>query len=294
MFYQNSTAKNIINKLKKSGVEQQNFKDTHLLPFYRRLKPYKDKADFTSVQHILPLKVTSSMITPTSEAPYLGVIIETREHPLLAQVVVDYVEKTQCKVQLFHGLSNLKFILSSAIYPLIQEGQVVLTEMGVEGLRASSYNALLLSPLFWEQLLTRNKVFIFQTDAMLCHNSNYQLEDFLNFDYIGSWWQRLRPIGIIIDGGNGGFSIRDWHKSTECLERFSPTVWPGGEDGYFAFHIELIGGKVAKRSQCSKFGTQEKFSHKSFGCHKISCLNNHDRHRFLKYFPQSIVLLQEP
>jgi len=66
-----------------------------------------------------------------------------------------------------------------------------------------------------------------------------------------------RPIGMIIDGGNGGLSLRDWGEPVKSLERFSTRFWPGGEDGYFAFHMGLIGGRIGHCNECAKFSTIE-------------------------------------
>ena len=151
----------------------------------------------------------------------------------------------------------------------------------------------MLTETFWNALDSRQKIFVFQTDSLLCSASKKQLSDFLHYDYIGSWWKRLRPIGIKVDGGNGGLSIRDWHMSMDCIKRFDPTYWPGGEDGYFAFHIDLIGGNIARGHHCAEFSTQYRFLYNSYGCHKISCLNSAEKSKFLRYFPGAAVLLSE-
>ena len=69
------------------------------------------------------------------------------------------------------------------------------------------------------------------------------------------------------------------------------TFWPGGEDGYYGFHLELIGAKIGKSIDCAKFSTQSFFQYKSFGAHNISCLNKKDRDAFIKYCPEAKKLL---
>jgi hypothetical protein len=65
-----------------------------------------------------------------------------------------------------------------------------------------------------------------------------------------------------------------------------PELWSGGEDGYFAFHIELMGGRVGKGRACARFGTQHEFLSRSFGAHTISCLGQPDRAAFLEHCPK--------
>jgi len=110
------------------------------------------------------------------------------------------------------------------------------------------------------------------------------LKDFSSFDYIGARWRnRLRLNGLVLDGGVGGFSIRDHSKSMECVKKFSIQNWQGGEDDFFAFHIELLGGRVGNRNECSKFCTQNQFLNKSFGAHKLSNLSRGEQVNFLSY-----------
>tara|TARA_B110000977_G_scaffold42576_1_gene57601 strand:- start:2790 stop:3023 length:234 start_codon:yes stop_codon:yes gene_type:complete len=69
---------------------------------------------------------------------------------------------------------------------------------------------------------------------------------------------------MIIDGGSAGLGLRDWDRSVACLDCFSADLWPGGEDGHFAFHIELVRGRVGRGDECARFSTQQAFLFKSF------------------------------
>ena len=109
----------------------------------------------------------------------------------------------------------------------------------------------------------------------------------MGFDYIGATWNPRRPVGLVVHGGNGGLSLRDWHASMECLRRFPPGLWPGGEDGYFAFHAEVIGGKVGRPHDCERFATHTRFARMSFGAHQIQSLSDADLARFLRYCPEA-------
>ena len=274
------SAQDIADALMRRGISRNDITSAHLAAIYRRLNKISSTPDFTSVKDILPRYPPSG---DTDSYPAIGVIIETRKHPALCDVVCSFQERLQIPIQLFHGQMNLDYIMASSISELERTGKVRLVKLNAEALNARQYNALLLTELFWTHLLSRKKILIFQTDAILCGNSNYTLNDFLSFDYIGSKWNRQRPVGLLIDGGNGGLSLRDWKKSHECLVRFPPKHWIGGEDGYFAFHIDIIGGKVGRDADCARFSTQYEFLYKSLGAHQISSLDQESKLAFLQY-----------
>ncbi|MEW6677497.1 MAG: DUF5672 family protein [Pseudomonadota bacterium] len=226
----------------------------------------------------------------------MAVIVETRCHPLLAHVINNVHFCTGLTVQLIHGHENSNTTKAHPeLRPLLDTGKLLLSELDARTLSAQKYNALLLHPDFWHALAGRNKILFFQTDALLCPNSPYKLDDFLDFDYIGSWWPSNRPSGMLLDGGNGGLSLRDWQYSTQCLERFPPQNWNGGEDGYFAFHIDYLGGRVGRDEDMKKFGTQYVFDYLSFGAHHISMLEKTDPdayRRFIEYCPEAAKMMR--
>jgi hypothetical protein len=285
--YSRSSAQKIGSNLEKQGIAPGAVSGKHLESVYATLR----KSRFTSCGQELNLPVLSPCETPENDDVW-GVIVESRKHPALEYVVTRFANLLGIRIQLFHGSSNKSFIKDTKIGSLVAAGDVVLSQLYLETLSPVEYNALLLSKDFWYSICGRKKILVFQTDAMVCSNSDYQLNEFMGFDYIGSAWNRERPVGLVIDGGNGGLSLRDWRASIACLERFHPALWPGGEDGYFAFHLELVGGRVAKQSDCAKFSTQDKFLAKSLGAHKISELEDKEIERFIQYCPDIRVLIE--
>jgi hypothetical protein len=276
-------------KLGRRGITRGHIRGEHLADVYQRLNNIGSAPDFVSIRESLPSREPTRI---DSDSPVLGVIVETRRHPALEFVVSNFSRTLKIPIQLFHGTGNLEFIMSGAISVLVREGKVHLVELRIQDLGARSYNALLMTKGFWTLMGSRNKVLVFQTDAIACEQSEYRLSDFLSFDYIGSKWPRQRPVGLLIDGGNGGLSLRDWKKSYECLLRFPPENWTGGEDGYFAFHIDLMGGEVGRDTDCAQFCTQHDFLYRSLGAHKISCLGQAGRAAFLEYCKEAELLIR--
>lgn len=286
--YRQSSAAALSDDFKQQGVSLDQIDESHLEHFYTSLKRFRDAPDFEAVKSIC-----SSLKSPQlhESAQLNGIIVETREHAALEPVIENVLTQLHIPIQLFHGNGNLDYINHSGIKKHIDSGRVVLTSLDVDALYGSIYNALFLSLAFWKCVIGRNKILVFQTDAILCKESDYSVTDFIRYDYIGSGWNRSRPVRMIANGGNGGLSIRDWHKTCEVLTRFPPQFWPAGEDGYFAFHMELIGGNVADLKNSRRFGTQIDFKEKSFGGHKISDLPPKQLDRFLRYCPEAQVIL---
>ena len=83
--------------------------------------------------------------------------------------------------------------------------------------------------------------------------------------------------------------------SAYAIGRNRLTVWinfllidgEAGEDGYFAFHLDLIGDKVASIDEAAKFSTQDRFLYHSFAAHGLRALNTSDRSAFILYCPEA-------
>lgn len=234
-------------------------------------------------------RVLSKMapVTPDEDTAVWGVILETRAHPNLEYTVCDACERLAIPVQVIHGISNREFILGTRIAELVEAGQVVLTEIDDTEFSVDAYNGMFMAPDFWQRLKGRKKILVFQTDSILCPGSDFTLSDFMGFDYIGSAWKYEANPEINFRGGNGGFSLRDWRSSVECLTQFPPADWPSSEDKYFAFHMELLGAKVANSHDSLRFSSEKWFFYKSFGAHQVSRMSPVVLGLFIDYCPEA-------
>ena len=253
-----------------------------------RHKPFKDE-----VRKIIGSSDENTADKIHEQAHVLGVIVESRNHPNLIPVVSEVLFCLDIPVQIFHGPSS-KHKLVEHFSAEIKSGKITLSPLKHDQLLPDAYNTLLMSFAFWQSLKTRNKVLIFQCDAVLCPTSPYKLDHFLQYDYIGSWWPAERPVGVYTEGGNGGFSLRDWYAHVKCIETFNAQTWPGAEDSFFAFYLTVMGANVASEKDTIEFGTQHKFDKKSFGAHKIGCLPPQELKAFLEYTPTSKRILDHP
>lgn len=251
----------------------------------RQAHGYPISTAFCGVDDFLPERPPAPL---RADADPWGLIVETRPHPNLAIMVDEVCDQLNIPVQIMHGPDNRDAILTSQLARRIESGQVVLTELGIGQLTAERYNSLFVTRAFWDHVIGRGKILVFQTDAILCPKSPYRFSDFLHLDYIGSAWGRFKPRSLLIcDGGNGGLSLRDWTRTVECLDRFPARNWPAAEDKYFAFHMELIGARIGTLQDSVRFGSQHWFLEPSFGAHKISAMNPVHLGQFLDYCPEA-------
>jgi hypothetical protein len=273
-----SDAAALLAALAKQGVGPDAVTPEHLAPLYARMRRAAHPPDFAAARETLPAAATERRVDGLS-----ALILETRPHRNLPFVVRQVREIVGAPIQIVHGAANRGFILDSDIAGLVESGDVVLTALSCDSLSAELYNALFLTPEFWEHAIGRGKILVFQTDAVLCPRSKYRIDDFLDFDYIGAAWPRNRPVGLRIDGGVGGLSLRDWGRTVDALKRFPADDWIGGEDGYFGLHVEAIGGRVGKPRDCARFCTQFAFKERSFGIHKPTRMSAFDKFLLKRY-----------
>lgn len=257
----------------------------NLLTLYRHLRQTESAPKFPppAFKSIVPL-------SDLKKTQHIGVIVETRRIDAIFFVVENFIEQTNQPAHVFLSENNIDYVSSPLLTRYLEIGMLAISKLDADSLTASNYNALLLSEALWENHSSFDKLIVFQTDSCICPSSPFELSDFLEFDYIGADWSRSRPVGLVIDGGVGGFSLRDIAKARQCLQQFDPKLWPSGEDGYFGFHMELLGGNVARSEDRQRFCAQENFVARSFACHSVNSMSAKSRAEFIKYCPEAMKL----
>lgn len=134
---------------------------------------------------------------------------------------------------------------------------------------ANDYNELLMSFDFWDKIHHSQKILVFQADSVICQKSNFKINDFEHFDYIGGQWKINRPCGLNIYGGSGGFSLRDRNLSMQALKLFGDVPWQFGEDGFYGFFIDVLGGVVAREAEIDQFCSEKQWNEGCFAIHKL-------------------------
>ena len=181
------------------------------------------------------------------------------------------------------GKNNTQFIKSVChnISPSIN-----IITLDIENILPSDYSRLLTTKHFWHNF-TGEKLLIYQEDTILF---NGNIENFLDYDYIGASWNPAQNDNLY-GVGNGGFSLRTKSKLILCLETIQPseldinsstieymkntksTFLP--EDVYFSkTMIDFKLGKVAKRDIADKFSQETQKCSKPMGGHQFWLAQN--------------------
>ena len=144
----------------------------------------------------------------------VAVIVETRENDALPFVInnVMSILPDDWRLQIFHGSNNLDYIKEVIRKDELLEGleDTVFTNLGIDSITADDSSLeIMLTEDFWNKVVGET-VLYFECDSMLCPNSEYKVEDFEHFDYIGGYWGNQLDM---LDNDyskvmNGGLSIR--------------------------------------------------------------------------------------
>ena len=142
----------------------------------------------------------------------VAVIVETREHKALPFVLnnVMSILPDDWGLQIFHGSNNLEYVKKVTNTKLLKSREVIFSDLKMDSISADDSSLeIMLTEDFWNQVWAET-VLYFECDSMLCPNSEYKVEDFEHFDYIGGYWGNQLDM---LDNDyskvmNGGLSIR--------------------------------------------------------------------------------------
>ena len=142
----------------------------------------------------------------------VAVIVETREHKALPFVLnnVMSVLPDGWSLQIFHGSNNLEYVKKVTDTKLLKSREVIFSDLKVDSISADDSSLeIMLTEDFWNRIIAET-VLYFECDSMLCPNSEYKIEDFEHFDYIGGYWGNvLDPLEFEYSKVmNGGLSLR--------------------------------------------------------------------------------------
>jgi len=231
----------------------------------------------------------------SSKSSNAVVIIEPRPHKFLRTVLLNYdsILDSSWDFYIFHGKSSQKFAESAVKGISKKKGrQIFIKPLHTDNLNADEYNELLKQATFWNRVDAEN-IFLLQTDAVLCRNSDFNIYDFINHDYIGcsiddksigkhqKYWDKENFYGV------GGMSFRKksfmlkWIAENPNIRRNFP------EDIFFSNGVAKTRRRPKKASDMAKFCTQWRFTYKSFGAHQTKLMGkSKDKEAFEAYCPE--------
>jgi hypothetical protein len=202
---------------------------------------------------------------------YTAVIVEPRKHKALSFVLRNFLTNlsNEWNIILFHGLKNLEFVKDILKNDMTSEqvARISLENLNVDNLTRHTYSDLIKSIEFHNKIPTETFL-IFQTDTMIFERNKHLINDFLEYDYVGSPWNKnigwARSFDYV---GNGGLSLRKKSKMVDIINNN-----PKGanntsvlEDSFFSNTTNKLHKPDYEKAQTFAFETV--FHENAFGCH---------------------------
>ncbi|KAG9233319.1 hypothetical protein BJ875DRAFT_49911 [Amylocarpus encephaloides] len=174
---------------------------------------------------------TQEVVRPLSDTitgNKVATIVETRPLPNLVPLILHFasVLGPEWPIVIFTtaGVSEkLKEAQMSAPFAkLVHNNRIHIATLPPDVVFSNSVavSTFLTTAWVWEQLAPADHVLLFQTDSILCSNSEKKMEDYLEYDFIGAplegtgWGQ----------GFNGGLSLRNRNLILEVIQQANFTA----------------------------------------------------------------------
>jgi hypothetical protein len=229
---------------------------------------------------------------------YTAIIIEPRKHKAL-EFVLDNVcncLSKDWKIILFHGFNNTEYV-TKIVEKLnsIFENKIGLVNLNLDNLDSFQYSKLLATRSIIYEHINTDVFLVFQTDSMIFKNNADLINDFLEYDYVGSPWAITNYYATFECNfiGNGGFSLRNKCKMLEIIEKVDwnskTQITDKLEDLFFAKAYEGITVKKPEYYKACTFCVDEVFSELTFACHKPWVHRHFES--FKKIYPEVETLL---
>jgi hypothetical protein len=209
------------------------------------------------------LKNVANWVPAIHVAPYtpkVALIVEPRQHIHLAPVIVQMAGMyPEWLIYLYHGTANGAFVRTHPdLEPLIDSGALVLFPLAVANLTSRMYNAMFISPIFWETVNAQHAL-VFQTDVWICEQPSSDINDFLKYDFVGSP-RNLPMLPKLFSFMNGGFSLRNVEAMKRVIQHcpFPDPFGVLGEDVYFSRPCKAAQLHMPSLETASGFGIQQR------------------------------------
>ncbi|POS74847.1 hypothetical protein DHEL01_v206763 [Diaporthe helianthi] len=163
--------------------------------------------DYITVPKV-SLEYASEQRTPFNESK-VALLIENRANPILAPLMLHFISVVppDWRFRFMGSVESVEHLNKSvSIRQQVDVGKLDLTYIP-SNMSVSSQEEIsrfLTTLWLYETVLAPAEwLLIFQTDSILCANSQLNLNDFLDYDWIGAPWNPGSRFG-----GNGGLSVR--------------------------------------------------------------------------------------
>ncbi|KAI8915200.1 hypothetical protein DFJ77DRAFT_483388 [Powellomyces hirtus] len=217
----------------------------------------------------------------------LAAIVENRSSRNLLPVILHFsaVLGPAWPIHVFKTPANTaQFESSAPIKRLIHSGGIVLHDLPKDAVldthvRVSEF---LTRPWLWKKLQPASHVLLFQSDSILCGNSEHKVEDFLKWDLIGAPIDRKYG-----EGYNGGLSLRHIPTVLKVIQTFDWSETKDYEDQWFYKNMKkLPGAKLPSAEEAVKFSVETIWGERPLGYHQAQRWNTHRMPEIAQWCPE--------
>jgi len=233
---------------------------------------------------------------------YTAIIVEPRKHKALEFVLNNVCDclSDEWKIILFHGKNNNEYSIE-IVEKLnnLYKNRISLVNLYVDNLNQTTYSILLANKYTIYDHIDTDVFLVFQTDSIILKENAHMINDYLNYDYVGSPWlicnyEPTKRCGFI---GNGGFSLRNKKKMLEIIEKIPYNNEP--EDLYFSTIYDNIIVNKPSYEKALEFCVGEVYNNETtLAVHqfwpwdfKMKDNPNHFYHNLIKKYPDCGILL---
>ena len=205
---------------------------------------------------------------------YTAIIIEPRKHKALYFVLNNVCDclSDEWKIILFHGSENILYSIDIVEkLNILYNNRISLVNLDIINLNFYEYSGLLMTRSIIYDYIETEIFLVFQSDSMIFKKNADLINNFLDYDYVGSPWliTNYTPTKECDYIGNGGFSLRRKNKMLEIIDKIThDNIDKRYEDLYFSKKYDNIEIKKPEYEKCKTFSVDEVFSEITFACHK--------------------------
>ncbi|KAK5664201.1 hypothetical protein OQA88_417 [Cercophora sp. LCS_1] len=193
-------------------------------------------------------------------ASKVALLIENRPNPILAPLMLHFISVVppDWRFRFMGSIESVTLINSSvAIREQVAAGKLDLSYIPANMTTGSQEEISRFLTNLWlyeTYLAPAEWLLVFQTDSMLCANSRKNLNDYLDYDWVGAPWNPNSRFG-----GNGGLSMRRVSAIVKVLKNQIRVDGSDPEDVWLTDRLgHLPGGRLANGSVSIVFSGESK------------------------------------
>ncbi|KAL8758146.1 MAG: hypothetical protein Q9184_004014 [Pyrenodesmia sp. 2 TL-2023] len=235
------------------------------------------KTELTTTRENL-LTTTENLLRERPDTTKIATIIESRPLANLVPLILAFhaVLGPRWPIRIFHTSHNALLLQTSPhIQRMVDKGQANLQMLPPDANFSTHepVSAFFATPWLWEHLAPATHIFMFQADSMLCANSLRNVDEFLQYDFIGAPFKTDEGFNY-----NGGLSIRNRVKMLDIARRYTREPMSRYEDTWFVERLRQLppkpngepGANLPSLETALDFSVETIWKEKPFGFHQIS------------------------